>query len=98
MCTVVCTVYDACVYTLNMQVLCCKHVWNSSREFLRLSVWSASILHFHTVTIAASDLCVARRDVASLSCGQRVLPTRATSSNTIAFSRVVDHHHGGIHA
>lgn len=75
------------------------HIWkcSCSREFFRLSAGSASILCFHSGVAATSNLCVPRSDVASLPTRQGMLPSGATYSAAITFSRVINYHHGVIH-
>lgn len=68
-----------------------------SREFLRLSIWGASILHFCNTAVTPGDVRVARRDVVFLPAGQERLPLRATAGTALGISGVVHHNHGGIH-
>lgn len=78
----------------------CVSLWeHPSRELLRLSAWSLPVLHLRTITVVHGDLRVARRDVAPLPSGQRVLPPRAAAASAaITLGGVVNHHHGGIHS
>lgn len=67
-------------------------------KLLMLSVWSSSVLHAHDAVSGLGGLHVTRSDVAPLPAQERVLASRAAAGAAIALSRVVDHHHGGIHA